>query len=171
MVMTVRTFTELMQYQLSKDPIVDVIAMPHKEPITGGAVVCGTYHDGEITIDIYHNGLDVDLSKRAVERLEKEVMITYAHELVHSLQDAEGRFTDEYQALVPNRRAYLFDPIELEAYCRVDIPNELMLFGSSYTLAEYAKLLNEDYNALVYQYIRGYGYPIDNYMEQPNNEN
>lgn len=170
MVMTIRTFTELMQYQLegSDDNTTTVEAVPYygDKSLLGPAVVSGYYLDGTIGIDIHYADIDADLSKRAVERLEVEVMITYAHELVHALQDAEGRFTADYQSLVMNRRAYLFDPIELEAYCRVDIPNELKIYGSSYTLAEYAKFLKEDYNSMVYMYIRGYGFPIDKYLER-----
>ena len=67
---------------------------------------------------------------------------------------------------------YLLTPHEVEAYARVDIPNDIRRYGVSPDLQAYARILSEkrmmetQQGITAYDILRFYHAPIDDYLDK-----
>jgi len=168
--MRAQTMMELLQH--SFDGLADV---EHKKPLQpdllgNQAIVSGDYHDGEITLYLVCNDLNDMLCTTQTQELEYEAEKTYAHEYVHLEQDCNDMLADV--PLKQTHRDYLLSPHEVEAYARVDIPNDISRYGVSPDLQAYAQILSEkrmmdtEKGMTAFSILCYYEAPINDYLDK-----
>lgn len=171
--MKARTFLELLQDSFGK--AAKVLHTKPKEPVKLGshAIISGDYDDGEITLYLVCNDLDMELSTSQLKELEYEAEKTYAHECVHMEQD----FADDLKTVHKDTTHvdYMLSRSETEAYARVDIPNDIRHYGLSADLWEYTYILvgkgliDTEKGKDAYNMLKYFDTPIDEYIEDYNN--
>ena len=164
------TMLEILQHSFK-----DLADVEHKQPLQRDllgtqAIISGDYHDGEINLYLVCNSLDNDLCATQTQELEYEAEKTYAHEYMHLEQDCMGMLAEV--PIDQSHKDYLLTPHEVEAYARVDIPNDIRRYGVSPDLQAYAKLLSEkrmmetQQGITAYDILRFYHTPIDDYLDK-----
>ena len=133
--------------------------------------IMGEYDEEEDKIYLYvlSEALSTKLTKAQWEELKYQAIKTYLHELVHHEQAMAGEETSLEIDL--SRAEYLSNITEVEAYARVDIPNDISRYGVSIELQEYAELLTDPDSTIgvskldeVYECLCYFDTPIDNYI-------
>ena len=169
--MRVHTFLEVMQYELTGKAEVEY----RQTGLVGKnqAAFSGEYDQDTDTIHLYllASSLKGKLTKAQTRELEYEAYKARFHEQVH--RDQHRRNIDIGHPLDASRADYLLHPAEVEAYSRVDIPNDLRRYQFSLDLLEYAKILALTPNMMklergltAYSIMCYYQLPIDEYMEE-----